>query len=288
MERAFSEVEAEMSEAKMESLVRRLERVERENRRLKRGAVAVVGVIVAAILMGQGGSKIRIIEAEGFKLVDAAGVPRGGLFTFPDGSVGLALSDKDGKAKAMLHVGADKSTILRLTDKDGNARVGLAVEPEGKIAGLVFLTPSGKEQAAFRTNTNGATDLQLYDKGGGPRAALGLAPDGPVALGLFDKDGTIKAGSAVEADGTAGFNLYGKNQDIGVALKTSNGRASISVYPPGGKGPTELFAYADGLRGLQLWDKEDKKRAALALASNETVASLVLFDKNGQAFWAAH
>jgi len=61
-EKALSEVEGEMSEAMMESLARRLERVERENRRLKRGAVAVVGVIVAAVLMGQGGSKNRVVE----------------------------------------------------------------------------------------------------------------------------------------------------------------------------------------------------------------------------------
>lgn len=191
-----------MSEANMESLARRLERVERENRRLRRGAVAVVGVIVAAILMGQGGSKGRIIEAEGFHLMDAAGARRGGLFTSPDGAVGLALYGKDGKALAMLAVEADTSPSLWFTDKDGNTRVRLGIGSKENNAPFNLGAPGGKASVALFAKPDGTASLNLFDKEGKERATLGhtaleMLRTGAVeqtaasSLVLFDKEGKV-------------------------------------------------------------------------------------------------
>lgn len=176
--------------------------MERENRRLKRGAVAVVGVIVAAVLMGQGGSKTRIIKAEGFGLVDAAGVPRGGLFTFQDGSVGLGLQGKDGKTGAQLLVTADDSPFLTFTGKNRNVRISLGVESERDIASLRFSAPSGKESAALFSTPDGSVGLSLSDKEGRERAVLGhtalertrtgaVEQTAASSLVLFDKEGKV-------------------------------------------------------------------------------------------------
>ncbi len=55
-----------MNEPTMETLARRLDRVERENRRLKRAGVAALAVIAAVVMMGQATASkvVRVIEAE--------------------------------------------------------------------------------------------------------------------------------------------------------------------------------------------------------------------------------
>ncbi len=54
-----------MSEPTMETLARRLDRVERENRRLKRAGVVALAVIAAVVLMGQamGGKEPMVISS---------------------------------------------------------------------------------------------------------------------------------------------------------------------------------------------------------------------------------
>lgn len=322
MEKALSKVEVEMSETMMENLARRLERVERENRHLKRGTVAVVGVIVAAVLMGQGGSKSRIIEAEGFRLVDAAGVPRGGLFTSPDGPVGLGLLGKDGKTGAQLLVIEDDSTFLTFTGKNKNIRVALGIESEGDIASLRFWSPSGKEAARLVTRPDGSVGLSLSDKEGRNRAALSLVPDGPVALILSDKDGKAGANLYVNADGSVSLGLsdkdakaiaalqVGADQSTGLLLsdKDGNARARLGVEPKQGiasliflpRSGIEQAAIEmqpNGTARLYLSDKEGTKRAVLGHTALETIrtgvveqtaaSSLVLFDKDGKVLWKA-
>lgn len=64
-----------MSDA-VDALTHRLDRLERENRWLKRiGGVVLVG-LAAVVLMGQAGPRNRIVEAEKFVLVDKGGKVR--------------------------------------------------------------------------------------------------------------------------------------------------------------------------------------------------------------------
>ena len=65
-----------MTETSSDALVRRIERLERENRRFKRKGAAIVVGIVAVLLMGQTVPKSRTIEAEKFVLKDKRGKVR--------------------------------------------------------------------------------------------------------------------------------------------------------------------------------------------------------------------
>ena len=67
-----------MNEPTMETLARRLDKVERENRWLKLAGVVAVAVIAAVVLMGQATpSKVaKVIEAEKFVLKDIHGKVR--------------------------------------------------------------------------------------------------------------------------------------------------------------------------------------------------------------------
>ena len=80
-----------MNEPTMETLARRLYKVEWENRRLKLAGVVALAVIAAVVLMGQATESkvVKVIEAEKFVLRDGQGRQRAELFAHKDVS-GLA------------------------------------------------------------------------------------------------------------------------------------------------------------------------------------------------------
>lgn len=65
-----------MNHPNLDTLVRRLDRLERENRRWKRVSAATFAAIAALVLMGQATPR-RVVEAEKFVLRDLNGKDRG-------------------------------------------------------------------------------------------------------------------------------------------------------------------------------------------------------------------
>ncbi len=117
-----------MNEPTMETLARRLDKVERENRRLKGAGVAALAVIAAVGLMGQAASKLappgkpgKIVGAEQFIVHDARGGVRAELGTLPNGTVRLVLYDRDnpGETRVILSAGPESSPALSFSDKAG-------------------------------------------------------------------------------------------------------------------------------------------------------------------------
>jgi hypothetical protein len=126
-------MESAMNKQTVETLAIRLDRLERENRRLKRtGAVALVG-IAALVLMGQTtpGEVANVLEAKQFVLRDSRGDTRAVLALGPDGSVGLGLSDKAGTARAWLSLGPQGSPSFALFDRAARPRATLRLWPDG-------------------------------------------------------------------------------------------------------------------------------------------------------------
>ncbi len=118
-----------MIEPTMETLERRLDRVERENRWLKRAGVIALAVIAAVVLMGQGmrktpppGKPGKIVGAEQFIVHDARGGVRAELGTLPNGTVRLVLYDRGnpGQTRVILSAGPVTSPALSFSDKAGN------------------------------------------------------------------------------------------------------------------------------------------------------------------------
>ncbi len=117
-----------MDEPTMETLARRLDRVERENRRMKQAGVVALAVIVAVVLMGQATWKLappgkpgKIIGAEQFIVHDARGGVRAELGTLPNGTVRLILYDRGnpGETRVILSAGPETSPALTFSDKVG-------------------------------------------------------------------------------------------------------------------------------------------------------------------------
>lgn len=122
-----------MNERTMESLMTRLEGLERENRGLKRaGALALAGIVLL-VLMGQAPPEgvAKVVTAQQFALQDSRGATRAVLALGPDGSVGLGLSDQAGTARAWLSLGPQGSPSFALFDKAARPRATLRLWPDG-------------------------------------------------------------------------------------------------------------------------------------------------------------
>lgn len=168
-----------MNEPTTQTLARRLDRVERENRRLKGAGVVALALVAAMVLMGQAtGSKV--IEAERFVLKDKDGKVRaelglsGGVFA--DSRMILKpdaphLSFYDEKSKPHIRLSFDRHiSELLLGDKE-RGHVSLSLHEQG-FAGL-DLNPMVERKhsismAAFRSgtrlslSTGGKTRVQMW------------------------------------------------------------------------------------------------------------------------------
>ena len=99
-----------MAEPTMETLARRLDGVERENRWLKRAGVLALAVIAAVVLMGQVKPQSRTIETENLIIKDEKGVIRVKLALR-----GLMMYDRNGKIKVELSNFPGVGSTLALT-----------------------------------------------------------------------------------------------------------------------------------------------------------------------------
>lgn len=122
--------------ASQDSLLARVEKLERQNRRMKLigfGSLIVAGAI---LLMGQA-QPVRpgAITGTSFTLLDAQGRTRATLALYK-GAPQLALFDADEKTRVTLKVSPDGQPGLALVDANENLRAGLALVANGPILAL--------------------------------------------------------------------------------------------------------------------------------------------------------
>jgi hypothetical protein len=187
----------------IQAVLKRLDRLERQNRWLRRtGALAVVAVS-ALLLMGLTGPGGRAISAEEFDLVDGGGRVRGKLGFDDNGkakSPALDLYDANGIAVATLYASMGRTGGLLLDDADSGASISLIttalVGPELRLSDT-----RGVRVALSLWRDTGDVSLELSD-GNGNRSVLGaVASGGPVpretgrtsaaSLVMFGKDGKV-------------------------------------------------------------------------------------------------
>jgi hypothetical protein len=124
----------------LESVTERIERLERDNRRLKCFATLLLLGVSAVGLMGQSLQDritanvvlARTVEAQSLLLRDGAGKVRALLETDPAGPITLTLSDKDGRERLALGVGPAGGVGIIFRDKEAVVRAGIGVGPTGR------------------------------------------------------------------------------------------------------------------------------------------------------------
>lgn len=218
-----------MMDSPMDVVARRLERLERENRRLKGAGTALVLGLVAILLMGQALPKGRTVEAEKFVLKDKAGKIRAVLGEGPDDERGLIVYDQNQRPRAMVAMDQNDEPMVRLVNEAGVDRVflypsiGVRVQGDGPSASLGV--PYGNEPT-----------LQLTDKDGWTRAALVLtATNTAPILKFLDPRGNTRAWIGAMADGKAQLLMMGRppqsqpGQAVDLSRPTVIGHAALEV-----------------------------------------------------------
>jgi hypothetical protein len=154
-----------MTEVTDLELARRVEQLERAQRRWRRLATGAALGLVAVALMGQKPAP-RVVVAERFILRDAAG-----------------------RARAELVVDGEQSVALRFKDADSMPRLSLGTENGAAV--LVLNEQGGRVRAGLVTLSHGAPALTFYDSNGKNRAELALTREGAPALTITDRDGFL-------------------------------------------------------------------------------------------------
>ena len=193
----------------LDEMLRRLEKVEKENRRFKK--VAIVGMVIvgAALAMGQAASKTRIIEAERFVLRDKNGFTRAELTTKPSGDVGLYFYNPN-RFKALKETVKaaggeikDPPDVTLELSPDGSPRLRLGVIGEPNIDLDVSSTGGGglgKRSVRIGYSAKGEPAIHIVelDRKEKPLkykalAGLGILNEGNPGLFVSDKEGNTRA-----------------------------------------------------------------------------------------------
>lgn len=222
----------------LENLQRRVEQLERRNRRLQRFGLAAVVAVGLVVLSGQAmppaaeptPTEPKMTVAQGFRLVDADGKPRGELVMAAEGPQ-LRLLDAEGEERLTLSAAGNRAALdvydtdkrrasLEVADGDasatvlsaqGNARAMLSAgkDSAGKeTAACALHDPLGNRQFAVTTRSEG-TLLSLYDKAGVSRLAVTV---NEVGSGYFIKDDKGKLRTQLQmSNGKPQFGLFDEN-----------------------------------------------------------------------------
>jgi hypothetical protein len=210
-------MEPEISDLRV--MAQRLEKLERQNRRLMKGGVLALAILFSIVWMGQAPPrKLRPVEADRFILKDPTGKKRAELMMEETGP-GLVLYDFTGKRIGRFG-GVSNGAGLSLQSVEGGARLSLVSQPEGPY--LLLFDAGGKFRTELGASQRGPYML-LHDSDGIPRAALALDNEQP-KLQLSDSQGfTAILGSnplvtantqAVQKTNAASLLLFGKDREI--------------------------------------------------------------------------
>jgi hypothetical protein len=175
-------------------LLERLDRLERENRRLRRfGNMTLVGI---AIVVGVTVAMFWYSGRFGF----AGGVPE---------SVAarqFTLRDADGSTRGVWGVGEDGTVRLQLSDARGRPRVRVSLLADGS-SGLSFADSTDHKVVVLGAFPDQSTSFVMSDRAGVARAVLGISSAGASNLVFADRDGSTKAGLGVDSRGQSSFTL---------------------------------------------------------------------------------
>jgi hypothetical protein len=176
----------------LQTMVERLDKVEEQNRRIKRGSVTVFVALSALVLMGQAVPSPRVVEAQKFVLKDADGNVRGWMGVIGKGSE-LTLGNVNRQPGMTLMVSPDSSDLHFFGSRKGGMTLGVnsgdpalsMIDAEGNGgAGIAFVKDGPSltlEDGKGFSTVVGATQLETTAKGAAHQISA-------ASIVLFGKD----------------------------------------------------------------------------------------------------
>lgn len=199
-----------------ERIVCRVERLERENRRLKQGAVVCLVAIASVGLMGQAKKKTTTHPAATPAPPPAPVLPKN------IEAESFMLKDPNGKTRAELSMGGTGPS-LKLLDQNGSALVTLSLNDTAPSGPFMLLSdPQHHAGLSMSVLENAGSQLSLNGESENAQAHLGATPDG-TSLELSDGDGFSAAigngmrpakGGQVKKSSAASIALFNKDRKV--------------------------------------------------------------------------
>ncbi len=197
----------------MQVTVDRLDKAEKDIRRLKAGGAGILLVVSSAFLMGQALPEGKTLEAEKLVLRDASGKVRV-ILTAAGKGPALVLMDANEKPRAALDLDVTtQGPGLRLYDPGGRPRVAEFVTEEGP--GISISDENGNVRLGFHAAI-GQSMLILADPNGRPRLSMIAEGTGP-ALTFQDSEKRIRMVLNVSEQGSL-LMLRDADKKVRVAL----------------------------------------------------------------------
>lgn len=176
-----------MSEAE---LVSRLERLERDNRRLRRFvfAAAVLVAALAAIYATQ--PVPQVVRAHSFEVIDNSGKVRAKMAVQPNGESFIQVNNEQEHPRAALVASASGVTTIGIFDAQGQAVASLGTDAVSG-SGIISANDAGGHTrvALIAEDSHGGCDLWLLGANGNKRADLTVSSSGSPAIILSDTHG---------------------------------------------------------------------------------------------------
>ena len=191
------------------SLEARVGRLERENRRLRAGTVAVLAVVVGLVCVAATKPAQKVVRARQFEVVDGKGKKRAVLGGLTDGRVGLSVTDTNSKERVELVMSRDGGAHLGLGDKHSGVVLLWAVDGSSFVA---LCGAKGESRIGLGLLPDGGSDLAFRDVLGVGRLDTGLLPDGTPTLSLHDRFGSTRASLTVLPNGKVYFSPHDKER----------------------------------------------------------------------------
>ncbi len=265
-----------MSARTDDSILVRVERLERENRRLKRVLLVAAVVAVAGLMLAPSAPKKKppeTVKAREVQIVDDQGNARISMRLEPNGDPVLALMGAKGTG-ARLAVLEDRP-VLALSDET-RVRASLEITSDG--AGLDLDDAGGKRSASVQAG--GTLGFLLEDTSlGRAEGGLVIGDMGPaIALSSPDESGVaevvMQASRGNEPLIAASRGMASARLDV-----SRDGDPSVTLCDAAGHDRAVL-----GVTKLEV----EKKRRGKSLEKERTAASsLVLFDSDETVIWRA-
>jgi hypothetical protein len=196
----------------------RMERLEKQNRRFKMGALTLMAAFVSASLLGQTiQTKKKPVKPAAAPAVAAAGMPD------QIEAHSFVLKDSAGKVRAELSM-SGTGPGLKLRDEAGTVLVTLSLNdsaPQGPL--LLMSDPQHKAGVSVSVLTGNGSQLSLVGERPDIQARIAVAPAG-TSFEMSDTDGfttsignglqTAKSNKQPKQTTAASISLYGKDRKL--------------------------------------------------------------------------
>ncbi len=178
---------------------RRLDALERENRRLKR--LGMFTLVAVGVFLGLAAALIAVSARRGAPgtVADALDARR------------FVLRGSNGEIRGVLGVAEDGAARFILQDANGQERIRLTVLPDGS-PGMAFSDSANHSRAVLGLLPDESVSLVLADRKGNTRTVLTLGGDESSTLVFADRFGTTRTGLGIDARGTAMLTLPGAEE----------------------------------------------------------------------------